>query len=486
MMTDSKNKKFNRTSTKHKKDARICIVGGGPAGLSSALYLNRKGFKNITILEKNEAVGGKALTVELKDSNGIVKNYELGAEYITYTYDHIFDLCKLLNEKTSLAASIQIINKTGKNPRFLDPAKVEPFYKIVFAAIKYLWFGFRYRKAINSPNNLGLTKHKLLTMSLKDFEEEYNLTSLRAFFLNVGFGYNLDPEFPVIFVYRMLKPKLMLRIMGSYIPIIKHLFKRPIASIAENGTQGLFKKLAAYLERAQGKQMVFTNHKVTKIERDNTKELGGIKVTINDLEEKEFDILIFSLTPSFMLKMMEGNQLSPKETNLFNKFKFHTYYVSMLGTLNKGDNPLPAYYYNNIFPDIKDGKPEPEPVQFSKRWDDTNLIARGYNWKLADIFNTNDPEKKKEAEVVFKQFMKDRMETPDFEYLNPSESYPTVDKYWGTYFPHVSIDEVQKGFYDEFETLQGENNTYFAGSSMTFEMMESTVAYSQYLINKYF
>ena len=63
---------------------------------------------------------------------------------------------------------------------------------------------------------------------------------------------------------------------------------------------------------------------------------------------------------------------------------------------------------------------------------------------------------------------------------------PTVDKYWGTYFPHVSIDEVQKGFYDEFETLQGENNTYFAGSSMTFEMMESTVAYSQYLINKYF
>lgn len=32
------------------KNARICI-GGGPAGLSAGMYLEKKGYENYTILE---------------------------------------------------------------------------------------------------------------------------------------------------------------------------------------------------------------------------------------------------------------------------------------------------------------------------------------------------------------------------------------------------------------------------------------------------
>lgn len=265
------------------------------------------------------------------------------------------------------------------------------------------------------------------------------------------------------------------------------MFKRPIASIAEDGTQGLFKKLAAYLDRLQKEQLVYTNQNVTKILRDDTKKTGRIKVTINDTEQKEYDTLIFAAPPKFILDLMDKNQLSEKEMKLFSKFKFHPYYVGMFGTLGKGGNPLPAYYYNNIYPDTyKNGDPKPEPVQFTKRWDDTNLIARGYNWELANVFDSDDSPQRKELEKVFATFMKERMETPDFEFLKPSLKYPVVDKNWKAYFPHVSIEDVQDGFYDELETLQGMNNIYFSGSSMTFEMMETTVAYSQYLVNKYF
>ena len=38
---------------------KICIIGGGPAGLSAAMYLELKGYKNYTVLEKNDHVGGK-------------------------------------------------------------------------------------------------------------------------------------------------------------------------------------------------------------------------------------------------------------------------------------------------------------------------------------------------------------------------------------------------------------------------------------------
>ena len=40
-------------------DERICIVGGGPAGISAAMYLEQKGYKNYSIYEKNDYVGGK-------------------------------------------------------------------------------------------------------------------------------------------------------------------------------------------------------------------------------------------------------------------------------------------------------------------------------------------------------------------------------------------------------------------------------------------
>ena len=41
------------------KNTRICIIGGGPAGLSAGMYLEKKGYTNYTILERLDRVGGK-------------------------------------------------------------------------------------------------------------------------------------------------------------------------------------------------------------------------------------------------------------------------------------------------------------------------------------------------------------------------------------------------------------------------------------------
>ena len=45
---------------------RICIIGGGPAGTSAAMYLEKKGYTNYVIYEKSDHVGGKAFSPKMK------------------------------------------------------------------------------------------------------------------------------------------------------------------------------------------------------------------------------------------------------------------------------------------------------------------------------------------------------------------------------------------------------------------------------------
>lgn len=43
---------------------RIFIIGGGPAGLTAALELARKGYTNVTLLERESQLGGISRTLE--------------------------------------------------------------------------------------------------------------------------------------------------------------------------------------------------------------------------------------------------------------------------------------------------------------------------------------------------------------------------------------------------------------------------------------
>lgn len=60
-------------------NARIAIIGAGPAGLSTAWFLLKNGFHNVTVLEKLGRVGGlcKSITID-----GM--SYDIGANYVTW------------------------------------------------------------------------------------------------------------------------------------------------------------------------------------------------------------------------------------------------------------------------------------------------------------------------------------------------------------------------------------------------------------------
>ena len=74
---------------------RVCIIGGGPAGLSCAMYLEKKGYENYTIYEKLNKVGGKCWSPKMKvKHNGKEeeRSFETGAIMGAITYHAVSEM----------------------------------------------------------------------------------------------------------------------------------------------------------------------------------------------------------------------------------------------------------------------------------------------------------------------------------------------------------------------------------------------------------
>ena len=77
------------------KNERICIIGAGPAGLSCAMYLEKKGYSDYVIYEKLNKVGGKCWSPKLKvNHNGVEeeRSFETGAIMGAITYHAVSEM----------------------------------------------------------------------------------------------------------------------------------------------------------------------------------------------------------------------------------------------------------------------------------------------------------------------------------------------------------------------------------------------------------
>ena len=54
------------------------------------------------------------------------------------------------------------------------------------------------------------------------------------------------------------------------------------------------------------------------------------------------------------------------------------------------------------------------------------------------------------------------------------------------YFPHVGTKEMNNGFYDKLNEIQGSQHTYYAGEILNFSCVGFTCAYSEHIVNNYF
>ena len=165
------------------KNAKIVIVGAGPAGLSMAWFLSKNGFHNVTVLEKLGRVCGlcKSLTVD-----GM--SYDLGANYITWAYQETLKIAKEVGastypEKPYISIELSDDETKFKYRPFFEAILYDPYSKekvsflsFIIAAIRYFAIRWRLSRIIDIPDYLArIHNHPKLCVSFKAWLEQNKL-----------------------------------------------------------------------------------------------------------------------------------------------------------------------------------------------------------------------------------------------------------------------------------------------------------------------
>lgn len=479
--------------------SRIAIIGAGSAGLSTAWFLGKQGFHQVTVLEKLGRVGGLCRSVTIDGMS-----YDLGANYLTWAYTETRAIAREVGAKTYREkpyTSIEILTdsegkETARYRTLKEAVLFNPFTKkkvsfsaFMVAAVRYLWLRFRLVRVIDRPDYLAridATSHPELCVSFKHWLRANRLDALASLFefpvTIMGYGQLRDVAAP--YVLRYISLKTFFPMIAHNIPLLGPLFQilLPWPRRFTLGFQRLWEQVA-------WRTNVRLNVKIHKITRDPSSpdapiriEFQTIQQELNDLDTIEksmdFDYLILAcpLTPDVFdqlgLQRTEA-EVAMSDEILVNPYCMTTYWVADM------QMPQPIA---PILPLPALGKPWAVARQFQHQGNFftqfyTRTDAGGCGRKLAkEEWDRIEAEVKAEVRTLIDLLGGHTDQT--------HSRWSTYDRF--TYFQHVTPEEIGRGYYRKLQDLQGSHRTFYVGGVTDFELVEPIVQHSKHLVAKHF
>lgn len=453
---------------------RICIIGGGPAGTSAAMYLEKAGFENYVIYEKSDRVGGKAFSPKMEvttvDGKKEMRTFEMGAVMGCETYFAVeecekfggtthFDGPPMGREfkevdgtplKQSKLALLKKLLKMRKLSKILD----KKYYGYDVNGHRGVAKG-RYEGMCPSPK-MKLARIEGENENLKDlalpFDQFLKLNKCEDATMVwkgpfTSFGYGYFDEIPAAYVLKYLDAFT-----------VKQFLSTGKLWTWKEGTQSIWEGVNSHL-----KHPALLNSEVTKVERKDNK----VYVTVNNNVE-EFDKLIIC-TPLEMF--LEYGDPREEESELFSKILNKKYFTMAVRT-EEGNTPEISYYFfQNMTPETMG-----HLMVFYHRWPVSEVVDQPVvTFTLRNHEGLEDiPAEKAQATTINDMSICKR----------PVVKTERIDDWY--YFPHVNSKDYADGWYDKVEAMQGKDNTYYAGEVMSFGDMEETVEYSKDLVYRFF
>ena len=407
---------------------RIGIIGAGPSGLTAADTLRRKGYTNITLLERNDQAGGKCSSVQHEG-----RSYELGAGVISENNLTVHDIAKRYGVEVKPLVF-------GEN-LFLDAETGIPHPHMTlrqkFAFITQLVF--RYRKLVKRFQHVtepGLTLvDSELCMPFGEWAKKYRVEEVAREFANyfTGFGYGYFDRVPAAYVVKF------------YSWDTCKAFLRQQIYIFPQGIQGLWTTVATAFN-------VRYNTTIQSITRAET------ILVKTDSEDLVFDELIITSPLDEALKILDART---EEQTLFSKIQYVNYrtYACTIKGFPKRSGHVPGNYTFE-----RSG----HPIFWYGRYVDSEL----YTFYILSDWALSDDVARANIEALIKPL---------------GGSIATIEHavHW-KYFPHVSPTEMKAGYFDRLEALQGRDHTYYAGELLNFSSVDQSAWYAKTLIERFF
>lgn len=457
------------------KNAKIVIVGAGPAGLSTAWFLSKNGFHNVTVLEKLGRVGGlcKSLTLD-----GL--SFDLGANYVTWAYQETLKIAKELGaatypEKPYISIELNDNETEFRYRSFLDAilynsytGKKVSLFSLIIASIRYIAIRWTLRGVIDIPDYLAkIHNHPELCVSFKAWLDQNKLMPLSTLFqfpiTIMGYGKLEDIATP--YALRYMSLRTFFPMVFGRLPIINWIIGKWPKRFCL-GFQRLWQRVA-------WKTNVRLNVNITSIERSAETIKVVFKYPQQDLNEikivtgtQYYDYLVLAcpLTPDVFKKL--GLQPNTAEQKISSAIHINPYCMTTFW-IDKMEMPQPIA---PILPIPEKGIPWAVARQFQHCG---NMFTQFYTRPTAD--ETDD-------EVIGK--VKKLIKLLGGEINETQGRWHTFDKF--TYFQHFTPEQIKGCIYVDFANLQGKDKTFYVGGATDFELVEPIVGYSKYIVEKHF
>ena len=449
------------------KNERIAIIGGGPAGLSAGMYLEKAGFENYVIFERNGWVGGKCHSPNYKG-----RRYEMGAIMGVPSYYAVHDVeefCGVTHEGgPKLNRNYKDLQGNVIDPfDASDPARVELVGEMrnqvkkfgELLATKYKGYDVnghrgvaqgRYDGDAVTPQREHIEGEnenlKDLALPFKEFCEKNGVPLVQQIWIGpfTSFGYGYFDEIPAAYVLKYLDFQTTM----NFVKVNLWTWKE--------GTQSIWETLNAAL-----KHPALLNSDITDVTRAD----GKVTITVNGRVEV-FDKLIVTAPLQFFGQYAD---IRDDEKAHFDKIEFERYDTQAFLTKPEDAPEISYYIMENMVPERLG-----HLMVYYRRWADT--IDQPY---VTYTLRKHAGGEELGYEETKKQVLDDLTVMG-----NPAEK--VIDEGKRYYFPHVLTDDYAAGWYDEVEAMQGKYDTYYAGEVMSFGDMDETAEYSRELVERFF
>lgn len=160
-----------KSSVSKPENISVCVIGGGIAGLSAAVFLKDNGF-DVTIIESSPRLGGRAYSFFDKDLNGLADN---GVHILASWYENTFEFLKIIGTYDKLKFQKQLevnfADLDAKQYRFKCP-KLPPPLHLIWGLWSYKPLGFKDKlgiiRLINSAILEKYTEEEMKTMNTSE------------------------------------------------------------------------------------------------------------------------------------------------------------------------------------------------------------------------------------------------------------------------------------------------------------------------------